>query len=199
MYTMTFAKDQVTVSTGKDREVSWHQAGLGAPAAGQQSLFPSFRKPGYNGGDKDLVVKVCGIVLGAPDRAEVLIYLDDGAALNNGPMCPGEVPCVADSDCDDGNWCTSNSCNLATKTCRAPVDVSDQRCPSCGALTFCNPAGYCDDVCNDGRECTADSCVANVCEHDPISGCAIQGESFFLLPSKIALQSYSFNPHNIQL
>ena len=177
---VNFAKDQVTVSTGADRQVSWHQAGLAAPAVGQQSLFPSFRKPNYNGGSQDLVVKVCDITLGTegvtPDLADVLIYLDDGAALNNGPMCPGEFACVADSDCSDGNWCTQNTCDLTTNTCNPPVDISDQQCPTCGALTYCNPAGYCDDVCDDKRECTADSCDADVCQHIDLEGCNIPGE-----------------------
>jgi len=79
---VNFAKNQVTISTGKAREVSWHQAGL---AEGQ-----IFRKPGYNSGSQDLVVKVCEMSTGTevmPDTAGVLIYLDNGQEADNGPKC----------------------------------------------------------------------------------------------------------------
>mmetsp|Transcript_31451 Transcript_31451/g.57611 ORF Transcript_31451/g.57611 Transcript_31451/m.57611 type:complete len:1535 (+) Transcript_31451:73-4677(+) len=80
---VTFAKDTVTISTGADRKVSWHQAAL---KAGEH-----FRKVSYNGGAQDLVVKVCDMTTGSanvtPDTARVLIYLDGGAAADNGPSC----------------------------------------------------------------------------------------------------------------
>jgi hypothetical protein len=87
-----FAKDEVTISTGQSRKVSWHQAGLGAPDTGLND-YPLFRKSNYNGGTQDLVVKVCGMTSGiegnTPDLASVLIYLDDGLG---GVLCPGEEP-----------------------------------------------------------------------------------------------------------
>lgn len=177
---VTFAQDQVTISTGKGGTVSWHQAGLGAPNPGPTTnIFPKFRSSKYNGGDKDLVVKVCDMVSGAegvtPDIAKVLIYTDDGPGVNNGEMCPGELGCISDAQCDDGNYCSRNTCNIETNTCEAPVDISAENCPSCGALTFCNPAGYCDVLCDDKKTCTQDSCVAGICQHDPIPGCARHG------------------------
>ena len=40
-----------------------------------------------------LVIKLCSTTAGTPtvtpDIASVMVYLDDGAALNNGFMCPG--------------------------------------------------------------------------------------------------------------
>ena len=40
-----------------------------------------------------LVMKLCSTTAGTPtvtpDIASVMVYLDDGAALNNGFMCPG--------------------------------------------------------------------------------------------------------------
>lgn len=110
-----------------------------------------------------------------PDTASVLVYLDDGPGLNNGPVCPGEVACVNDSQCDDGNFCTLNTCNLATNTCIPPVDISASRCPTCGALTYCNPNGFCDKVCDDQKTCTNDYCQADVCQHDPLAGCTRPG------------------------
>lgn len=182
-----FAKDQVTISTGKDRTVSWHQGGLGTPNPGPSTnVFPKFRKSKYNGGDTDLVVKVCDMVPGSsgvtPDIAKLLIYTDDGPGYNNGEMCPGELNCISDAQCDDGNYCTRNTCNLSTNTCEAPADISAENCPSCGALAFCNPAGFCDVMCDDKKTCTQDSCVAGQCQHNPIPGCAIPGaqlESWF--------------------
>jgi len=83
---VNFAKDRVTISTGKARQVSWHQAGL---AEGQ-----IFRKPGYNSGSQDLVVKVCEMSTGTevmPDTARVLIYLDNGPEADNGPRCSDTI------------------------------------------------------------------------------------------------------------
>ena len=175
---VTFAKDEVTVTMTIPGKTSWHQAALGTPNA-TANHFPLFRKSNYDGGTKDLVIKVCDLTTGiegtTPDTASVLIYLDDGPGLNNGEMCPGEVGCISDSQCDDGNWCTSNTCDLETNTCNALIDISATQCPTCGEQTFCNPAGYCDLVCNDQKKCTNDSCVLDQCQHDPIPGCAVHG------------------------
>ena len=176
-HSVSFHKDEVTVTLG-GAGPSWHLAGLGAPNP-TENVFPLWRQPNFNGGNKDLVVKVCNIAAGeegvTPDTASILVYLDDGAAYNNGEMCPGEVGCISDAQCDDGNWCTENTCNLQTNTCNSPVDISASLCPTCGDETFCNAAGFCDDVCNDGKSCSSDSCVLDQCQHDPIPGCAVNG------------------------
>jgi len=168
---------KITISTGYGTQVSWHQASLGTPNPSAND-FPVFRKPKYNGGTKDLVMKVCNIAAGiqgsSPDTANILIYLDDGPGLNNQPMCPGEVGYLTDSDCDDGNWCTQHACNLASNTCIPPVDISASRCPTCGNLTYCNPNGYCRDLCDDKEVCSNDYCDSSgICQHDPIPGCAL--------------------------
>ena len=99
---VNFAKDQVTITLGSPRSTSWHQAMLGTPDLAANE-FAVFRKPNYNGGDKDLVVKVCAIDTGSdeglPDVANVLVYTDDGPGYNNGEMCPGEVGCLSDAQC----------------------------------------------------------------------------------------------------
>jgi hypothetical protein len=38
---------------------------------------------------QSLVIKLCSTTSGSPDIARVMVYLDDGPALNNGFMCPG--------------------------------------------------------------------------------------------------------------
>lgn len=177
-----FAKDQVTVSMGAPRQVSWHQAGLGN-SNNETNSFESFRKPNYNGGSKDLVIKVCGMTTGvegsSPDTADVLVYLDDGPGYNNGKMCPGEKACVygQPSQCDDGNWCTQNECST-NNTCISPVDISATLCPSCGELTYCNKNGFCDAVCDDQKSCTTDSCQSDICQHTPLPGCGAPGAKF---------------------
>ena len=179
---VSFAKDEVTVTLGgAGTGTSWHQASLGAPDPAN-NVFPLWRQPNYNHGTKDLVVKVCSMTDGdgstAPDTASILVYTDDGPGLNNGVMCPGEVSCISDSQCDDGNWCTENKCDLESNTCMPPVDISATLCPTCGEQTFCNPLGFCHDVCHDGKSCTSDSCadpILGVCQHDLISGCAKNG------------------------
>ena len=178
---VSFAKDEVTITLGSARSTSWHQASLGAPDP-VNNVFPLWRQPNYKHGTKDLVVKVCSMTDGdgstAPDTASILVYMDDGPGLNNGVMCPGEVPCVSDSQCDDGNYCTENICDLESNTCMPPVDISATLCPTCGEQTFCNPLGFCHDVCHDGKSCTSDTCVdpiLGICQHDPIPGCAMNG------------------------
>ncbi|HRI65435.1 MAG TPA: hypothetical protein PK156_14405 [Polyangium sp.] len=79
--------------------------------------------------------------------------------------------CLADTDCNDGNPCTTNTCNVMTNTCvYAPV--------VCAALDQCHVAGTCDmatgmcsnpnasdgTTCSDSNACTqADTCQAGAC------------------------------------
>ena len=84
-----------------------------------------------------------------------------------------ELPCTSNSGCDDGNFCTQNTC--VNNTCTPPTDISASVCPACGAQTFCNPSGTCDPVCTDNNQCTADSCIADMCQNAPIPGCTIPG------------------------
>ncbi|MCA9628755.1 MAG: hypothetical protein KC766_13850 [Myxococcales bacterium] len=70
---------------------------------------------------------------------------DDAKDGDNDDGCKDDCKftCKTDSDCNDGNACTSDVCNTSTHTCRN-TDISS--------------------TCNDGDACTADSCA-------PATGC----------------------------
>ncbi|MET0595307.1 MAG: hypothetical protein ABW133_21585, partial [Polyangiaceae bacterium] len=70
---------------------------------------------------------------------------------------PSEAPCVFSSDCDDGNLCTSDICDLLTFTCRYAA------VPSC-----CNSP----TDCAGGGLCTLVKCVTHLCLLEPILGCS---------------------------
>ena len=121
----------------------------------------------------------------------------DNNLCNGAEVCdPARMGCVPGTpkSCDDGNLCTSDSCNPATGACtNAAVSCNDQNpctndsCnPATGTCTFeakscddnnpctidsCNAAtGTCRNVaksCDDGVACTADACVAGECVHTP--------------------------------
>lgn len=72
--------------------------------------------------------------------------------------------CFADIDCDDGNECTVDTCDLGTNTCNPPANEVDGT--SCDSDNGTCQAGTCVDncagvVCDDGNECTDDpACVS---------------------------------------
>lgn len=70
---------------------------------------------------------------------------------------PSETPCVFSSDCDDGNLCTSDVCDLLTLTCKYTA------VPSC-----CNRV----EDCAGGGLCTLVKCVTHLCLLEPILGCS---------------------------
>ncbi len=87
--------------------------------------------------------------------------------------------CKNDGDCDDGDDCTLDSCNVSTHRCK--------HAPDAGALcgpngTDCTPRGTCNaeahcvpgqpDVsqCDDHNACTLDTCETSGCKHAPNVG-----------------------------
>ncbi|MCH7564413.1 MAG: hypothetical protein IH968_11380 [Gemmatimonadetes bacterium] len=64
-------------------------------------------------------------------------------------------PCFADSDCNDGDVCTTDSCDAGL-------------CNAAAIDGCCNADADCDDA----DECTDDVCVDNVCDYTPIDGCS---------------------------
>ncbi|HEY8429216.1 MAG TPA: DUF4215 domain-containing protein, partial [Sandaracinaceae bacterium] len=114
---------------------------------------------------------------------------DDGAACmacsGSTPACAGGrcVECTADAHCDDGNPCTTDTCNTATNTCaHTALDsgtctdggqmgtcVAGSCCTGCRFMgTMCVP-GTADDACGTGGgacwNCAAMSqtCMAGTC------------------------------------
>ncbi|HLK11640.1 MAG TPA: hypothetical protein VKW76_09680 [Candidatus Binatia bacterium] len=107
--------------------------------------------------------------------------------LPNGPgtLCTPEV-CVAGTcqaapppNCDDGNPCTSDTCNPLlgcqhTSNNGAPCDDGN----ACTTGDVCVDS-VCEGTplsCNDGNPCTSDSCdMLNGCSHTPIPNCPATG------------------------
>jgi len=94
------------------------------------------------------------------------------------------VECLEDAQCDDGNKCTEDSCNLANNTCdnKAILNccLSDEDCKDndvCTSDTCKTENGTCqndpidgcctsEEQCNDNDDCTTDACVENTCSND---------------------------------
>lgn len=68
----------------------------------------------------------------------------------------GPIPdcCTKNADCDDKNFCTVNTCNLATKTCDFNTKISETCCVTA-------------TDCNDNNPLTDDTCVSSNCVYTP--------------------------------
>lgn len=90
------------------------------------------------------------LALGGLEGNPSRVYVDD-VALE-------ELPCSADDECDDGNDCTQDACDL-------------------GTCSWANTGAACTD---DSNECTKDVCVAGACAHQPLdadAACASDGDA----------------------
>ncbi len=98
--------------------------------------------------------------------------------------------CKINSDCDDQNLCTNDSCDAPNQKC-----IHDQVADCCNKNTECNDNAYCtndycdvpintckhmplyagccdvDTDCNDGKVCTSDVCVNHQCLGLAVAGC----------------------------
>jgi hypothetical protein len=72
-----------------------------------------------------------------------------------------DTPCGGDADCDDGNPCTADACDVATGACRAIPTADGAACASgvCCQGACRAPACSVDPDCDDGEACTIDVCV----------------------------------------
>lgn len=104
---------------------------------------------------------------------------------------PGEACCIKDTDCDDGNVCTEDSCpevggacahKPVEGCCTVDTDCADQSVcteDSCDAAmntcVFTALPNCCisSDQCDDGNKCTADICesLGGACKFVQIEGC----------------------------
>lgn len=97
---------------------------------------------------------------------------DDGEACTTDTCNVDDEVCVfTPVVCDDGDACTADSCNDATGACDAVVISCDDgdacTIDSCDSVTGCVN----DPIdCDDGDACTADSCSGGSCSNDPICG-----------------------------
>lgn len=115
--------------------------------------------------------------------------------IGTSPLCPSDVNtcCTADAQCNDGNPCTPDSCDVATGACVAGAPtagccVADAECTGGSACmpTSCDlvtNACITDDLgptccdspadCSDGDPCTVDDCSANACTHVADAACNV--------------------------
>lgn len=88
------------------------------------------------------------------------VYIFEGGCETGG--------CTSNSQCDDGNACTTDTCSSGTCV-NAPRTCSDGN--AC-TIDSCNPSTGCVFTtrnCNDGDACTTDSCVSSTgCRNTPI-------------------------------
>lgn len=123
------------------------------------------------------------VVIDATDVPVDLGVPDDQPAVD-----APEAGCQSDNECDDGDPCTTNTCDRATGRCTSQLiagcctsaaqcddgDVctldacgSDRRCARAPVMGCCTTA----EQCNDMNRCTRDECVANRCQSSTIAGC----------------------------
>jgi hypothetical protein len=101
-------------------------------------------------------------------------------ATQRTPLCAPPPPqCTSNTDCDDDNPCTTNTCSSGhCVTAPAPPRTA------CGHAGLCDNAGACVSCltasdCDDTKACTNDVCTAGACTHPPTplgTPCGHQGQ-----------------------
>ena len=98
-----------------------------------------------------------------------------------------EPPCQEDGECDDGDYCTSDTCIDGLCLNQGKDCYDGNKCTD----DSCDPAtGQCQNPqleCDDGNTCTLDTCMPTTgCDHIPIEGCCpgtlISEEGFEVFP-----------------
>ncbi|MGH9869646.1 MAG: LamG-like jellyroll fold domain-containing protein [Candidatus Polarisedimenticolia bacterium] len=104
---------------------------------------------------------------------------ENGALFNAPVFDPTDKPLLqagncshAATTCNDGNLCTTDSCDPGLGCVFTPVACSDG--DACNGVETCNPGdGQCVGGtpldCNDGNSCTLDSCSGGGCGHTAVS------------------------------
>jgi uncharacterized repeat protein (TIGR01451 family) len=88
-------------------------------------------------------------------------------------VLPSEI-CTTNADCDDGNPCTTDTCNPTTGLCQSTQAPNGTQCDDSNACTVGNTcqAGTCGTpiVCNDSNPCSTDVCnpATGACTSTPI-------------------------------
>ena len=136
--------------------------------------------------DEPLIVHVpCGQCCDGTvcvDEMSQCLCEEAGYTWNGNKTCADPCACFDDSDCDDSDPCTDDTC-VATVCYNDPVVCTayDTDC----ATASCDPMGIdgnCDIMTplpddtpctDDGDPCTEDVCESGVCVHNPIPNCDI--------------------------
>lgn len=90
-----------------------------------------------------------------------------GTCVHDASACA----CTTDTDCDDSNPCTVDTCSVDLGRCDHDVDTASA-CDDNDECTLddkCSEAGLCagtPKTCSDGRSCSVDTCVDGACSHD---------------------------------
>jgi hypothetical protein len=90
-----------------------------------------------------------------------------------------ETRCLSDSDCDDDNSITKDTCNTTVRRCSHTTIVDcisgDDYCPVDCTFTLDTDCDMCltDDECDDNNACTSDSCSGSPknCSYTVTPGC----------------------------
>ncbi len=121
-------------------------------------------------------IAITGSAAITTDNAETLVGCEFDSDCDDGAYCNGAETCVSGActagtpvSCDDGQACTTESCNEATDSC--DYTTNDAVCDdadACNGAETCVAGVGCQAgtplVCDDSNECTTDSCNA-------IAGC----------------------------
>ena len=104
--------------------------------------------------------------------AGILLNCDDGNACTS-DTCDPASGCVHTAiSCDDGNACTADACDTATGCEHTAIICDDGN--ACNGVETCNPASGCVPGtplnCDDNNVCTSDTC-------NPVIGCTHTGTS----------------------
>jgi uncharacterized repeat protein (TIGR01451 family) len=89
-------------------------------------------------------------------------------------VLPAEI-CTTNADCNDGNPCTTDTCNPTTGLCQSTQAPDGTQCDDLNACTVGNVchAGACGTpvVCNDSNPCTTDVCnpATGACTSTPLA------------------------------
>lgn len=146
------------------------------------------RRPGLKGMLSIALLAVCGMALA--EKKVTVCHAPPGNSANRQTISVGEAavrahlahgdqlgacPTGCPTSCDDGNACTSDSCDPGGQCRHDPVTCDDgntctrDECdPAVGCLRLPNDGQSCDD----GNGCTSpDACVGTECRGTSIAGC----------------------------
>jgi N-acetylneuraminic acid mutarotase len=140
---------------------------------------------------------VCDAALGVSHPAAASgTSCSDGNACNGDERCNGGGQCAAGAApvLDDGNRCTTDSCDSATGAVRhdpLPGGSSCANASLCDGAETCNGSGVCQPgvalIVDDGNACTADSCDPSIgVKHvlNPSGSCVAPGRWDTLIASQ---------------